>query len=132
MPGAIATPAIFAFASTTTKERAVPKSETMHAHLLRSHASSASHKRSVPISWTALSGIFTGREAYMSGPMMSGFLPMMCCVTFTKGPVKFGTTELMTAESMSERETEASRISVRIVEKYSSPVRFTSELIRHT
>ena len=33
IPGAIATPAIFAFASMAVNERAVPKSAIMHGHL---------------------------------------------------------------------------------------------------
>src|SRR5574344_610294 len=104
----------------------------MHALLYRSHASTALHRRSVPISWTADSGIFTGSLSYMAGPIMTGFEPVSRCTTITNGPMRAGTTELMTAEEICSGCIFASRNSVRRVEKYSSPVRLVSVKIRHS
>src|SRR5574344_143706 len=104
----------------------------MHALLYRSHASTALHRRSVPISWTADSGIFTGSLSYMAGPIMTGFEPVSRCTTMTNGPMRAGTTELMTAEEICSGCIFASRNSVRRVEKYSSPVRLVSVKIRHS
>src|SRR5574344_1507164 len=104
----------------------------MHALLYRSHASTALHRRSVPISWTADSGIFPGSLSYMAGPIMTGFEPVSRCTTITNGPMRAGTTELMTAEEICSGCIFASRNSVRRVEKYSSPVRLVSVKIRHS